>query len=294
MRKLNQRKIRWICREAEKRELSVCRIARLQHITPQHARRVCEKYKGVKKPALLPCGRKPKSIAQEEAELIMALRKEHPVGAVSLEKLLDARGKHVPHNRIHKVLREHGAAKPEPRKRKQRKWVRYERRHSNSLWHCDWFEERGEHLVLFEDDASRLLTGFGVVTNATATNAKLTLQQAIANYGMPKQLITDHGTQFTSLPRESCANPEPNEFQRFLAEKGIEHIKARVKHPQSNGKVERLFATLRRLKEHFGTWNAAVEYYNFRRPHMSLENGKLRTPYEAFVDKMRKAQKVEA
>lgn len=159
--------------------------------------------------------------------------------------------------------------------------------------HADWFEENGKHVILFEDDASRLLTGFGIFSNATAINSKTALEKAIENYGLPKQLITDHGTQFTTLSRETCTNPEPNEFQKFLKEKGIKHIKARVKHPQSNGKVERLFATLRRLKKHFGTWDATVEYYNFRRPHMSLENGKLRTPYQAFLDKLRKNEKAK-
>lgn len=168
VRKLNQRRIRWICREMEKGAISVCRIARLQHITPRHARRVYKKYKGIKKPVLLPCGRKPKPITQEEVDLIMALRKEHPVGAVSLEKLLDSRGRHIPHNHIHRVLRAHGLARPEPKKQKRRRWVRYERMRSNSLWHCDWFEEKGEHLILFEDDDSRLLTGFCTFSNATA------------------------------------------------------------------------------------------------------------------------------
>lgn len=292
MKKLNQRKIRWICKWMEKRELSVCRIAQLQKITPRHARRVYTKYKHVKHPVLLPCGRKPKPIMQEEIDAIMALRKEHPIGAVNLEKILDSVEKHIPHNRIHRVLRENGAAKLEPKKAKRRKWVRYERKHSNSLWHCDWFEEQGEQIILFEDDASRLLTGFGVFQNATALNAKTVLEQAAAKYGIPRQLMTDHGPQFTSLPRETCAEPEPNEFQKFLIEKSIEHVKARVKHPQSNGKVERLFATLRGLKEHFGSWEATVEYYNFRRPHMSLENEKLRTPYEAFIDKMRRNEEV--
>jgi hypothetical protein len=32
MKKLNQRKIRWICREMEKGELSICRIAKIQKI----------------------------------------------------------------------------------------------------------------------------------------------------------------------------------------------------------------------------------------------------------------------
>jgi transposase InsO family protein len=101
--------------------------------------------------------------------------------------------------------------------------------------------------------------------------------------------MTDHGTQFTSLPRETCSDPGANEFQRFLDEKGIKHVKARVRHPQSNGKVERLYQTLCGLRNHLGSWDKAAEYYNFCMPHMSLENGRLRTPpYEAFMDKMRK------
>jgi hypothetical protein len=82
MKKLNGRKIRWICREIEKGELSICRIAGIQEITPQHARRVYKKYRGVKHPKLLPCGRKPRPITQEEVDLILATRKEHPVGGL--------------------------------------------------------------------------------------------------------------------------------------------------------------------------------------------------------------------
>ncbi|MDI6655201.1 MAG: IS481 family transposase, partial [Candidatus Hydrothermarchaeota archaeon] len=82
MKKLNGRKIRWIVREIEKGELSIRRIAKIQKITPQHARRVYKKYRGVKNPRLLPCGRKPKPITQEEVELILAMRNEHPACAV--------------------------------------------------------------------------------------------------------------------------------------------------------------------------------------------------------------------
>ncbi|OYT56928.1 hypothetical protein B6U70_02965, partial [Euryarchaeota archaeon ex4484_162] len=73
-------------------------------------------------------------------------------------------------------------------------------------------------VIMFEDDASRLITGFGVFSNATANNAVETLDQAIQWYGVPKQVMTDHGTQFTSLPREGCQNPEPNVFQKRLEE----------------------------------------------------------------------------
>ena len=84
---------------------------------------------------------------------------------------------------------------------------------------------------MFEDDASRLITGFGVFSNATANNAVETLDQAIQWYGVPKQVMTDHGTQFTSIPREGCSDPEPNVPRRSYKNTYKTHIKARVKHP---------------------------------------------------------------
>lgn len=51
--------------------------------------------------------------------------------------------------------------------------------------------------------------------------------------------MTDHGTQFTSLPRENCLDLKDNEFQQLLRHYNIIHIKSRIKHPQSNCKVER-------------------------------------------------------
>ena len=106
-------------------------------------------------------------------------------------------------------------------------------------------------------------------------------------------MMTDHGTQFTSLPRESCLEPQQNEFQQLLKQYNILHIKARVKHPQSNGKVERVGLTIQQLRKHFPSWDDTVYYYNFERPHSSLENGHLRTPFEAFQDKMRENKKSE-
>lgn len=287
MKKLNQKKIRWIVSEIEKGDRSIWAIAKLQNITPRHARRVYAKYRNEKKPKLLPPGRKPQPITEEEVKTVLELRKEHPLCAVSLGKILDERGEmHINHNRIHCILKENGLANTEPKKSKRRKYIRYQRRHSNSLWHTDWFESPEEDWVIaFEDDASRFVPGFGVFENATAENAVAALRPAI-RYGIPKQLMTDHGTQFKSIERWSCPNPEPNAFQRELMALGIEHIKARVKHPQSNGKVERFWGSVYKYKDHFGTWKGAFEYYNFRRPHMSLENGRLRTPYQAFLDKM--------
>jgi putative transposase len=64
---------------------------------------------------------------------------EYKVNALALEKVIRRVHKvHIPHNRIHRVLKEHDKAFDEPAKKKRRKWVRYERKHSLSLVHTDW------------------------------------------------------------------------------------------------------------------------------------------------------------
>jgi putative transposase len=292
MRKLNQKKIRWIIKEIDKEEKSTYRIAKTQHITPRWARELhnqfhtLHQYPYPKKP-----GRKPKPVSEEEKRIVLEVRNHHPLSAVTLEKILDEQGVHIGHNRIHKILKDEGLAKDEPHKQRRRTWVRYERRYTNSLWHADWFEEPHEQIILLEDDASRFITGYGVFSNANMQNSNQVLNQAISSYGIPKQMMTDHGTQFTSLPRETCPDPQQNKFQQLLKHYGITHIKARVKHPQSNGKVERAGQTIEQLRKHFSSWEATVNYYNFKRPHSSLENGHLRTPYQAFQDKMREKKK---
>jgi putative transposase len=282
-----------------KGDQSTYRIARQQDVTPRYVRMLYKRYQNTKpylmdQISLKKCGRKPKPMTPYEVAIVTETKNTMHFGAVNLEKVLLERGIVISHNRIHNILLQEGLANNEPKKQKRRKWIRYKRPFSNYLWHTDYHElSNGGYIIPFEDDASRFITGYGVFPNQTAKNAVSVLQNAIVAYGTPKQLLSDHGTQFTSLKRENCSDPEENEFQKKLREYNIQHILARVKHPQTNGKMERWFGTLERLLIHFdGNVDRAVQFYNFKRPHMSLENGHLRTPYEAFLDKMRKNYKV--
>jgi transposase InsO family protein len=94
--------------------------------------------------------------------------------------------------------------------------------------------------------------------------------------GTYKQMMSDHGTRFEE------------QFSLALKERGTKHIQARVKHPQSNGKCERAILTIKKLWNELGSFDKAVEQYNYKKPHMGLTNGKLRTPYQAFIEKQRK------
>ena len=286
MKKLNQKKIKWIIKEVDKRDMGVWTIAQIQDITKQHAYRVYRKYKNKSEPKLLNCGRKPKEISGEDRKIIIETFKEHPVGACNMELILKERGINMPHNKIHGIMREEKLAKEDLKKQRRRKWVRYERKHSLSLVHTDWFTHKGKEGIVFIDDASRFITGCEIFDNANTDNSLLVFSNSL-KYGKPKQVMSDHGTQFVSVEAEG-KTIGVSRFTEYLRELGIKHIKSRIKHPQSNGKAERVVGTMKQLWNYFGSIEKAVEYYNYRRPHMSLNNGKLRTPYQAFLDKTRK------
>jgi putative transposase len=297
MRTLNRKKVRWMAKEWDRGELSMTYICKIVGIKPRYGWKLYRRYE---KAGVLPYpkrpGRKPKPIQLEEQQRILAMKERHPLsGANTLEKLLDQEGSHIPHNRIHIVLKKTGKAKDEPKKQKQRKYIRYERKHSNSLWHTDLFEkyEGNNVAILYEDDASRMMTGAQLLDRPTAVNCVTAGKMAVTAFGKPKQLMSDHGTTFTSLPREGCPEPDPNEFQQWLVGYDIDHVKSRVKHPQSNGKIEKGGGILRKLVEHFGSLEQALYYYNFERPHWSLNIEICETPFKAFIRKMRPEQRYD-
>jgi putative transposase len=274
MKKLNKKKAKWIVKEVERRELGVWTIARVQNITKQHAYRVAKKFKD-KEPEFKKPGRKPKKIGDEERKIVVQIYKEIRASATMIEQYLEEKGIHIGHNRIHKILLEEGLAKEEQRKKNRRKWIRYERKHSNSLWHTDWFEYKGKQCIIYIDDASRFIPSYGKFDNANTENSLKVFRKGLKR-GIPKQVMSDHGCQFEER------------FRDGLKEYKVKHIMARVKHPQSNGKAERAIQTIKKLWNELGSFDKAVKHYNYKKPHMSLTNGKLRTPYQAFLDKCRK------
>ena len=278
MKKLNLRKIRWIIRELEKDELSVYQIAKQQGVSERWIRKIPEKYAGVPlyKIKLFSCGRKPKPIPEDEKKQVLDIYEEMPMGATKIELYLKLNGmKHIPHNRLHRILAAAGKVKKIEKKIRRKKWVRYQRHHSNSLWHTDFCEVEGEQIISFIDDASRYVVGGSKFADATTDNALAVLEKAIAKHGKPKQIMTDHGTQF-------CSDEEKVfRFTEKLKEWNIEHIMAAVKRPQGNGKIERWFGTAKKLYFHFGKdLDKTMACYN-RMPHLSLDM----TPAQAYEKK---------
>ena len=222
--------------------------------------------------------------------MILAVYDQHRLGAVNLERIINVRlGVHVPHNRIHEVLRMNSKTTPQPSKQRRRTWVRYERTHSMSLWHMDWKQlSTGEWFLAILDDASRYIVAYGVHPQATTENTLTILKQAIAKYGCPDEILTDRGSQFYANEGER-KEKGVSKFEQYLAEKGIKHILCRVNHPQTNGKLERFYGVLEDKmirRAQIATIPEYVHWHNTIKPHMSLDWENLETPIQAFHRKL--------
>ena len=283
--KLNAMKIRWALREIEKGNLSINQIAKQQKVSARWIRQLPVKYGDmpltkirIKKP-----GAKPKQISIADAQIVRMAKEKYAYGAILLERTLAENGVKMSHNRIHRVLIQEGLAKKEPKKSRKRKWVRWERRHSNMMWHTDYTEsDYGTQIIMYEDDASRYVVGYGEFPDATTDNAITVFDRAAAKWGPPDELLTDHGSQFCEDENKEYR------FRAHIESCGVKHVLARVKHPQTNGKQEKLGGTIKKImRDKNCGLDEAVAFYNEVRPHMSLENDHLRTPLVAYYEKMR-------
>ena len=179
-----------------------------------------------------------------------------------------------------------GETKPLGKKVKRKGWVRFERKHSNSMWHTDWtLLPDGRWFIAYEDDASRKALSWGIFAEATSEHSVEVLKIGIRRYGKPRSMLTGHDAQFYANEQEGKEQGK-TAFQIFLEQNHIRHILGRIYHPQTNGKEERLFGTVKAKLSYFKSIDDLMNWYNDVKPHMSLDFDRLETPSEAFVRKM--------
>src|SRR6202020_497052 len=104
-----------------------------------------------------------------------------------------------------------------------------------------------------------------LVRNTRRTSASAFLEALIAAlpYKIPP-VLTDNGIQFTFPPRYAdgpTARYVPHMFGMRCQENGIEHRLTKIKHPWTNGQVERMNRTIK---------EATVQRYHYDR-HEQLE-----------------------
>ena len=230
-------------------------------------------------------GRPPRIIEEWEIQMVKQAYEKYRVSASTLTRLIERDyGKHINHNRIHRILLDLGYAKKKPNKDiRKKKWKRYERRHSLTAVHIDWHCVKDEEWAFgVEDDASRKMLSLTECCSPTTDKSIKGMDEAL-NHGQIRQCINDHGTQFIKTISE-----QDSRFVEYLKSKGIKQILCRIKHPQSNGKIEKWFDIYVRHRNAFKTKEEFLYWYNEVRPHRALRFDILETPQQAFLRKMRK------
>ncbi len=291
MAKLDDSKVAWIIKSKAEGRLTNRDIADAVAVSISRVQQLYRIYKRSNCiPKLNKAGRKRKDISEEERNVIKKLYCIYKANACYLEKILHAHGYSINHNRIHRILVQEGLALIEERKHVRKKWIRYEREYSNSLWHADWHcikdpRWRDQWLICYEDDASRLITGYGVNSTPTSEYSVKVLDSAIARYGKPAAMISDHGSTFYAVESDK-RDKGLTEFEIYLLKNKIRFIVGRVRHPQSNGKIEKFFDIFESKIRYFSSIDEFMYWYNCIRPHGAFDISKLETPIKMFYARM--------
>jgi transposase InsO family protein len=131
----------------------------------------------------------------------------------------------------------------------------FEMSHVNELWQIDTTHgpfilaggrKRKVYIVGIIDDASRYLVGWGIFFEDNAVNVQLTLKQAIATYGRPRQLYADNGKPYVN-----------KQLAMICAELGIGMRHAAVYHGNQKGKIERWFGVMKQQ------WMADIKFEKY-------------------------------
>ena len=230
----------------------------------------------------------------ETEERIVVLRAENPGwGAKKLKEVLERQGHEIPCVKtVNNILNRYGCISAEE-SRKHQAFTRFEKEHCNEMWQTDF---KGEFrmadnnycypLNIF-DDHSRFVIKIAPALS-TANKVIPAFRSAFCEYGMPNSVLSDNGAQFAGF-RQGYTR-----FEKWLMNHDVLPIHGRIKHPQTQGKIERFHRTMQEeLLKHtvmeniddannkFQLWR---EKYNNIRPHEALG---MKCPAEVYIPSSR-------
>jgi len=169
-------------------------------------------------------------------------------------------------------------------------YVKFERKQSNDLWQIDiaGVQTVGHleklYLIALLDDHSRFIVAAEYFKDQKGINVIKVIRDAVMAYGRPNQILADNGTQFRNIIGELGTK-----YTKLLESLGIKPIFAKPNHPQTKGKLERWFGTIKTMflvearffiqshpKYSLPNFNLLlknwVDWYNSKKPHRSLPN----------------------
>lgn len=172
-------------------------------------------------------------------------------------------------------MKKNKLARAQEHRRKRIKYIRWQRKHPNSLWQIDHTDEqeKGYYTLSVIDDCSRYSLALTRINLASTEVIVHILDGLIKKHGKPRELLSDNGSCFGGKSRHS-------KFDIWCKRRGIKHIRSAIHSPTTTGKVERLFQTMdKELEFCNGDSELFRMRYNHFRPHTSLFE---KTPAEVY------------
>jgi len=192
---------------------------------------------------------------------------------------------------IWRILTRHGVITPQPQKRPKSATKRFTFGRPNECWQSDWTEwalADGSPVAIAGtlDDHARYLCGLHAAAGyGTGELVWEVMLAAIAECGIPSMSLSDNGIMYTGRFHD-----HESTFEINLRALGVRTINSRPFHPQTCGKIERLWQTLKKwlrarpAPATVEALNALLDefrdFYNHHRGHRALRGA---TPAEAFT-----------
>lgn len=285
MSKLTKKKRIWVISQIKK-GMSVKNIALIQNISRKTVWEIYQKYKkfGIDGLKTHKTGRPFEPLSKKFYALTIEEWKKNKCGARKLHAVMKRKGFAVSRRKIEQVMIAEGFQKAVYKRRKPRRYKRYEWPIPNYMWHTDWHvikaeKLKGKNIIVYIDDCSRKIMGY-TLGSMTTKNSLFALYGAIATCShVPYCLNSDRGSQF--FPNKKNKNGKASHiFQVELEKLGICFIPSKTRHPQTNGKNEKIFDILdKEFDERFETIDEFINWYNSKRLSEALD---YLTPNEAY------------
>ena len=239
--------------------------------------------------------RTPTRTPEEVERLVLATRAENPGwGAKTIHNVLTREGHpNLPCVKtVNNILNRYGCISPEESQKRQ-PFTRFEKEKCNVMWQTDFKGEfrMGDNNYCYPltilDDHSRF--SLKIAPRLSTANVVIpAFLEVFREYGMPNSILSDNGAQFAGFKKGYT------QFEKWLMDLDILPIHGRIKHPQTQGKIERFHRTMKQeLLNHtqiadiedaqnkFDLWR---DKYNNIRPHEALG---MKTPGEVYEPSQR-------
>ena len=240
--------------------------------------------------------RSPSRTPEEVELLILALRADNPGwGAKTIREVLLIEGfPNIPCTKtVNNILNRYGCISPEESQKRQ-PFTRFEKDLCNQMWQADFKGEfrmeDGHYCYPLDiiDDHSRF--AIKIAPRLGTANVVIPVfTEAFREFGLPDAILSDNGAQFAGFRKGYT------QFERWLMDLNILPIHGRIKHPQTQGKIERFHRTMKtELLNHttianiedaekkFRIWR---DKYNNIRPHEALD---MKRPGDVYEPSQRK------